>query len=360
MSTTLGSASAPSQLIKNFDALFSLSMADNSKNVVDAIGLANPFFHRMLAAGFYESGAGSHVEFPLMYQLAEMDSYDGYDELASVPIDGVTTGLDQWRQCAVPVMYSMKELKQNKHKIADLVKTKIQQTTMGMQEGWAKHFFQGSGTAALVTPRVSALNGSTSFNPLPLLVHYTPSDSLAIHNINQSTYTWWRNKYKASSATTLTGLLDELDLFKIDVSLGTGGSPDLWIADPTTYHQIAMAYLIRYRQTTSDMNFPFENIKLPFANAVLVYDELIPDVYSGYASYATYGTVYALNTKFLRVKYEEDSDFGMLTDENGKTFAKPLKGDSRLGHYAWMGQTICSNRRKQGVWGKIARTFTTS
>ena len=57
--------------------------------------------------------------------------------------------------------------------------------------------------------------------------------------------------------------------------------------------------------------------------------------------------------------YEEDSDFKMLEDDIGKTMFKPVNGDSRVGHVAWMGQLTVSNRRKNGLHNKIARTLTT-
>ncbi len=56
--------------------------------------------------------------------------------------------------------------------------------------------------------------------------------------------------------------------------------------------------------------------------------------------------------------HEEDSDFELLKDENGKAFQKPVNGDSRVANVAWMGQTTVNNRRKQAVMGNISRTIT--
>jgi hypothetical protein len=47
----------------------------------------------------------------------------------------------------------------------------------------------------------------------------------------------------------------------------------------------------------------------------------------------------------------------MLKDENGNTFAKPINGDSRVGHVGWMGNVTINNRRKHGVIGNLARTY---
>jgi hypothetical protein len=88
-------------------------------------------------------------------------------------------------------------------------------------------------------------------------------------------------------------------------------------------------------------------------------DDKVPDVYSGTISAATYGSAFFINSAFFKLIYERESDFVLLKDENGKSFQKPVNGDSRVAHIAWMGNTTVSNRRKQGVMGKIARTLST-
>ena len=98
-------------------------------------------------------------------------------------------------------------------------------------------------------------------------------------------------------------------------------------------------------------------------------DDKTPDVASGIAptlnagagdpASLTYGSGFFINPEFFKLIYEEDSDFKMLEDEQGKTIFKPVNGDSRVGHFAWMGNLTCSNRRKQGVIGHVARTLTT-
>ena len=49
----------------------------------------------------------------------------------------------------------------------------------------------------------------------------------------------------------------------------------------------------------------------------------------------------------------------MLKDDSGKDMFKPINGDSRVGHVAWMGNLTTDNRRKQGVHMSIARSLTT-
>jgi hypothetical protein len=91
---------------------------------------------------------------------------------------------------------------------------------------------------------------------------------------------------------------------------------------------------------------------LKFFNTIIVWDEWVPDVYSGTASTATYGTIAWLNSKFFKCVYEEDTNF-VPTE-----FQIPVNQDAKAKHILWMGTVTVSNRRKLGVTGKIARTLT--
>jgi len=363
MAITFGSASAPSQVTINFDALFSQTAANYGKSLADQISSANPFMHMLRKSDFYGSeDGGTDIRLPLVYALSQADSYADYDELPDATTDGVTESVWQWRQAAVPISYNMAEVLKNRgKKLIDMVDTKLMQAEMGFQEYWPTALFQGSGNAALATPKTSATNGSLSVEPMAKLVAFDPTASLEVGNINQSTSTWWRNKTAdANAVTTMTGLMAKMDNLYNSCALGIGGPPDLIICDQITYELLVQAIYLKYRKVneSEDKNFPFEYTR--FKKAKIVMDEKIPDVKSNLVSVATYGTVYMLNTKFFRVKYMEGREFDMLKDENGKTFAKPLKGDSRLGHMAWMGQVCLNNRRKHGVMGGVPRTLTAS
>jgi len=361
MSITLGST-APSQITLNLDDVFAQSLANYQKEMIDNIGKELPFLFMLLASGQYQgTDGGTDLRGPLMYAMNTMDSYDGYDEMGVLPTEGVTQWVDEWRQCATPIVYSMKEVIQNARQIVDFVETRIKQAEMGIHEGWSDAFFTGAGAtsaALLRTPKTSPINGSSYFNPIGKLIDYVPTNSSTVHNINQFTYSWWRNLIKASSATTGDGLLSECLTFYNTLGLKTGGKPELMICDQTTHELLTQAYFQRFRATQTDNNFPFENIRL--RNARIVMESAVNDVYTPAAGTDTKGTIYYMNMKYFRVKYINGRNFEMLKDENGKTFVKPNNGDSRLGHLAWMGQVICNQRRKQGVHGNIARTLTFS
>lgn len=362
MSITFGDASAPSDITIYLDAVFAQSLANYRRSLADNIGAANAFLHKLMKSSMYEAyDGGTDIREPLLYALAPMDWYDGYDELPDSPTDGVTQAVFEARQGASPISYSMKEVIQNRQQLVSLVKTKIMQTEMGIQEGFAQSLLWGAGNGALTTARTGS-SGAAAIEPLFSLISYDVTTSRTIGNINQSTSSWWRNVTKTSAATTYDGLLFEAMNLYNTCSLGTGGPPDLALCDQTTYELLSFALYQRYRQTSSDTTFPFTNIRLPFGNGgtLLVMDDKIPNVSGNLVSASAKGTLCYMNTKFMKLRYISDRDFVLLKDENGKSFAKPIKGDSRLGHVGWMGSTTINNRRKHGLMGNIARTLTVS
>ena len=373
MSVTFGNASAPSQVTTNLDSLFGLSLAAYRKTLIDNIGATNAFFFEVIRKELYESqDGGSYIQIPLMYALQTADSYDGYDELSTVPVDGITDAIYQWRQCAAAVAYSMKEVKQNKQKLVDLVDSRIKQAEMGLQEFFAQSLMWGSATQAggsLRTPYVSSVNGSLSIEPISELIDYTPTTSTSVGNINQSTSSWWRNKTFTSAAAGYDAFLLEVDQIFNRASLGTGGKVKLVLMDETTYELFVHAIYQKYRYTESkvDESYPFENVM--YKGAHFVMDDKVPDIKNGIVptinagagdpTTLTNGTGFFINPEFFKMIYEEDSNFEMLKDDSGKTMFKPVNGDSRVGHVGWMGNLTCDNRRKQGVMGGVARSLTT-
>ena len=372
MSVTFGSSVAPSQVTLNLDSLFGLSLAAYRKELIDNIGATNAFFFEVITRELYKSqDGGSYIQTPLMYALQNADSYDGYDELSTVPVDGITDSIFQWRQCAAAIAYSMKVVKQNKQRIVNLVETRIKQAEMGLQEFFSQSLMWGSvnqSGGSLTTPYVSPVNGSSSIEPISELISYTPTASVSVGNINQSTSTWWQNKVETSAAAGYDAFLLEVDHTFNMAALGTGGKPKLILADQVSYELFVHALYQKYRytQVQVDESYPFENVV--YKEAHFVMDDKVPDVYSGVAptltagagnsSSLTYGSMFYINPEFFQLIYEEDSDFEMLKDDAGKTIFKPVNGDSRVGHCAWMGNLTCQNRRKQAVHGKIARTLT--
>lgn len=369
MAITFGSTSAPSNITTYLDSVFATSLANYRKQLIDNIGATNAFLYDLLQSDMYEEASGgTYIAEDLMYGLAPADSYDGYDELSTLPTDGITQAIYEWRQMASPVVYNMKEVIQNEQRILNLVKARIQQTELGIQEGWAQAFMWGAAQTGgnIYTAKTSPINGSTNIEPLGKIVAYN-NTSFSVGNIDPSANTWWQNRWATSAATTYQALILEFLNMYNRVGLGTGGQATHMLLDQVSYQLFVHAYFTYYKQPAPGIdNYPFVATK--FLNAKVIMDDKVPDAYSNAIgtlvggevdpTTLTYGSCYFLNAKFFKVRYHPERNWEMLKDENGKTFAKPINGDSRVGHCAWMGNVTCNNRRKQGVLGKIARTLT--
>lgn len=358
MATINFGSSAPSTVNIELDSVFGTSLANYRKTLVDNIGATNAFLFEMIKSDQYEScDGGAYIQEPLMYELAPMSWYDGYDELSTLPTDGITDAIYEWRQAASPITYNMKEVIQNKHKIVDLVKSRIMQAEMGIQEGWSQAFWWGAGNGSLATPQVNLANGASGIDPIGKMISTTPTGSLVVGNINQSTSAWWQNKASSfAGVTNFTTYLAALDNLYNSCALGTGGAPNLVVMDQKSYELLVAALFFKFRQTTeAPQNYPFECFK--WKKAVVVMEDKVPDALNGTISATTAGTVYMMNTKFFRVRYHPDRNWDLLRDENGKAFVKPINGDSRNGQIGWMGCVTINNRRKQGVGYGIPRTL---
>lgn len=362
MAITYGQSGQPAQSTFNYDALVSTSLANYRKTLTDNIGTANLFMKKIMDGGMYESADGGlYLAEDLRTDLAPTDSYEGMDELPLTPTEGITQAQYQWAQCATPIAISELERKKNKHRIVDLVSSKIIQAEDSIKEYWAKAFLQGSllnsASPDIRNPYVSPSNGSTFVNPLFRLVAYSPSTSMEIGGINQSTSTWWRNQTKTSAATTGLGFLQEIMNLYNTCSKGQGGSPDMCWTDQITWELISVAYYNKFRTEMATVgNYPWPTLK--WWNCEIVWDEYMPNVAanSGAGSTDTTaangGTMVFINSKFMKIRYESETNY-VATE-----FQKPVNQDAKYKHILWMGNTTTNNRRKHGVMGNIARTLT--
>ena len=350
MAVTFGDATAPSQRTTNLDALFSLSVQNVQRVLVDEISTSMALMKKIQAGQAYQGqNGGTHIEIPLMYALGTADTYSGYDVLDTSSMDGITRSIWEWAQIAIPISISRLEERQNAQKILDLLEAKITQASLGIKEFMPEMMLWGNvdNGGTIEANYVSPITGASGVNPIPNLVQIDPTNSETVGNINQSTSDWWRNQQKSSSATTTTEMLQELENIYNTCSNGVGGTPDLLVTDQDTFELLKMAIWKRFQHPPQeDAEFPFDNFR--FRRSLVVYEEKMIDGTKTPSSGK--GTMYLLNTQFIKVKYDTATNF--ITTP----FQKPPNQDARVAHILWMGQLCISNRRKHGVWYNIPRS----
>jgi hypothetical protein len=295
---------------------------------------------------------GDRMAMPLMYELGNADSYSGYDVLGVQPADGITMAFFNWAQAAVPISISGLEEKKNRGeaKIIDLLESKTKQAELGLQEFFNKRLLQGAGGSTITTAYTSAINGSTFVDPLPLTVAYDPTASVSIGSINQATNGWWQNKTASGqNDTTFALVLKKLRHLRNDCSKGPGGPPDLHLATQGTAELYEAALAAAHRNPSYQVaDIPFDNVG--FYGQPVTWDEFMPDFYDGTVT-QTKGSWVMLNTKFWGLRVDKETNFAPTP------FIKPENQDARTSHILWLGAVGVSNRRKQGVYGRIDETI---
>jgi hypothetical protein len=332
----------------------------NSRKVIeDQISTANALFYTMMnKSKTYkkESSLGERLKVELMYALTQPDSYSGYDTLSLFPTDGITAAFFDWAQMSVPIMISGKERKQNKgeNAIINLMTTKVKQATLGIKEYFAKTFIQGNGvnTAAQCrTPYTSPNNGSIFIDPIAKLLDFDPTQSRSVGNINQSTYTWWRNQTKTSTAANYAAFFAELDNHLNNCSKGPGGRPDIHFSDQNFFEFYCKALRTFHRNPT------FARADIPFHNVALYDDPMVWDEFAFNAAtenttlVTTQGSLWSFNSQFIGITVDSDTDFA--PDD----WHKPDNQDAMASHILWMGASWVSNRRKHGVLADVDTTI---
>lgn len=361
MAITFGSSGAPSQETRNFDSLFTASLANYQKTLVDNISTSNAFFAKITQSkGYVGIDGGTNVDFPLMYALGSFDWFEGYDTLNTEPMDGHTMAIYEWREAAIPITVSRRELRQNAKNLYKLVDAKMKQAEMGIKEGLAKAILQGNAVLGgnNYDPQTSAVTGAQGVTPLGGLVRVDPTTSATIGNINQSTYSWWRNQTKSSTASTYDAFLKEVQGVYNNCSKGPGGPPDMMLCDQYTYQMFERMLYARggsRHQPGTTLEFPFENLK--WKNTMVTWDEFVPDLSSATSTVvsedsSTGGTILFLNTQFIKVFYDSQTNF--IQTDWASAYNQP---NAQTKHILWMGNTAVTNRRKQGVLYGIDTTI---
>ncbi len=342
---------------RNYTAVQSTSLENWAKGLNDAITTSNFFYYSLKRSGSWQSvdSPGERAKFSLRYKNSNVDSYSGYDVIDTTPIDGITAAFADWAQAATTITISRKEKRQNAGdaQMIDLWASKTEQAQDGIVEFFNKAFLQGNGinsATAITTAYTSPINGSTFIQPLPLLVGQTASSGTI--NYVSAGNSWWQNQKSASTDTNFASHLKDLDHLRNLCTKGIGGAPDVHLTDQSTFefYTAALRNQNRYTDTTR-ADIPFDNIA--FHGKPVVWDEFMPN-WSGIttAQSTTQGTWVMLNSKFIFVKYDAQTNFVVtqaITPENQ---------DAETAKILWMGASGLTNRRKHGVLSDIDTTLT--
>jgi hypothetical protein len=365
---TIGSTAAPSTNTIYYDALLSTTL---QAYVGGGTLFDNIFKDSAFLAALRDMGAvtkqdgGERIRMPLMYEgNSTIKSYAGEETLDTTLQDGITTAFYEWKELGGTIGITRKEERQNSGEsaIIELLQSKIKQAEMQMRETLNTQLIRGTVSGATFVPGNSGKDLNPLFYFLRKLNGTDPTTGGNVGNISGSTYSWWRHQTAvadsaskdtgnafAVSVSTYAGLKVAARRLYNFCSRGSGGSPNLGLADQVTFetYENALDTQVRYVNTRmADMGF--DNIKL--RGATLIWDEVVPDVDNGTAA-ITSGTLALLNTNFYRLIIDSQTD--IVTTP----FVEPENQTVKTAKILFMGNAAVSNLRKHGVLYAISQTI---
>ncbi len=367
---TVGDSGAPSTNTVYYDALLSTTLAAYRKQMVDNIFKDSAFLTFIRNSGAWKSqNGGERIAMPLMYGDNDtIKTVGGYEQLDTTPQDGMTTAFYEWAEVGGTISISRKEERQNtgEGRLINLLEAKIKQAEMTMREKLNNDLLLGTVSGATFVPELST-GGNLGILPLGYFLRKLnatdPTRGGYPGNIASATYSWWRHKTAdigsngaqtgndfATNVTTYAGLKAALRRMYNYCSRGSGGSPDLVIADQVSFetYENALDTSVRYINTKM-ADLGFDTIKL--RGATMIWDEIVPDVYTGTAAISK-GTAFFINTKFYNIFYDSETD--IITTP----FVEPENQTVKTAKILFMGNAAVSNMRKHGVCYDILQTIT--
>lgn len=310
-----------------FTELVSTTFRKHRKEIKDNLSNRNALLKYIMKRGNYlKEDGGLTIATPLDYAAnSTYQRYSDWDTLNISQSDVISAAEYQWRQIAINVVASGRELRINSgdSRIINLAKARIKNAIRTFNNNFSSDLY-------------SAGSLTNQINGLQAIVADTNTNTVG--GIDASTWAFWQNTvYDASvnsvtpSSTTIeNGLMLPLWL---QLDRGPDDQPDLIVADNTYYQYFegSQASLKRYTGAES-ANGGFVTLK--YKNADVLFDGN-----SGIPS----NHMYFLNTNYLQLVVHQDADMEIMDE------MRPVNQDGSVTPILWMGNLTCSNRKLQGV-----------
>ena len=310
-----------------FTELVSTTFRKHRKEIKDNLSNRNALLKYMMKRGNYRTeDGGLTIVTPLDYaENSTYQRYSDWDTLNIAQSDVISSAEFQWRQIAINVVASGRELRVNsgESKIINLAKARMKNAIRTFNNNFSSDLYS-SGTLANQVNGLQAIIADTNTN--------------TVGGIDANTWTFWRNTVTDASAlsvtTSATTIEPNLMLPTwLSVDRGPDDQPDLIVMDNLYYQyfETGQASLKRYtNRDSADGGF----VTLKYKNADVLFDgnSGIP------ASHA-----YFINTDYLTLCVHKDADLDVMEE------TRPVNQDGSVTTVLWMGNLTVSNRRQLAV-----------
>ncbi len=301
------------------------------QKITDNVSKHNALLNRMKSRGKIKTvGGGYEIAEPISYaENSTYQRYAGYDALNTNASDVLTTVKYPYRQVALHVTASGREIRMNSSKEA--MKNLVRARKDNAMDTATNQFSIDLYSSGALPEQVNGLQNLIQTN-----------GQGTVGGIDSATWTFWRNKFREATGTNTaaTPSVANSVQFKGDMnalwlSLNRGSDkPDLIVMTHDFYALYEVAEQEKQRYADSDLaKAGFTTLK--YKSADVIFDDN--------ANFATTGeTAYFLNTNYLYLVQHKEAQW---TPDDEKT---PTNQDAVVVPIYWMGNLVCTNRALQG------------
>lgn len=310
-----------------FTELVSTTFRKHKKEIKDNVSNRNALLKYLNKRGnTTKEDGGLTIPCPLDYaENGTYQRYSDWDTLNIAASDVISSAEYQWRQIALNVVSSGRELRINSgpSRIVSLAKGKMKNALRTFNNNFSNDIYS-NGTA------------TNQINGLQALVSDLGTGTVG--GINSTTYAFWLNQIfncttesVTASATTIENSM-LLPLW-LDLDRGPSDQPDLIVMDNTYYQyfEASQTSLKRYMDSSS-ADAGLSVLKYKGADVLFDGNSGIPATHA-----------YLLNTDYFGLCVHKDADLEIMDEQ------RPINQDGVVVPMIWMGNLTLSNRNQQGV-----------
>lgn len=310
-----------------FTELVSTTFRKHRKEIKDNLSNRNALLKYMMDKGQKRTvDGGLSIVTPLDYAAnSTYQRYSDWDTLNISQSDVISAAEFQWRQIAINVVASGRELRINsgESQIINLAKARIKNALRSFNNNFSNDLY----SAGTLTNQI---------NGLQALIADVGTGTVG--GIDSSAFPFWQNTVIDASNLSVTPSATTIESgLMLPAWLATDRGPDdqvdLIVADNNYYSffEASQLSLKRYNDTTKgSAGF----VTLKYKNADVVYD--------GNSGIPT-NRMYFVNTNYLELVVHKDADMEQMDE------MRPVNQDGAVTTIIWMGNLTCSNRKLQAV-----------
>ena len=310
-----------------FTELVSTTFRKHRKEIKDNLSNRNALLKYMRKRGMVKTeDGGLTIVTPLDYASnGTYQRYSDWDVLDISASDVISAAEYQWRQIAINVVASGREVRINsgESQIIKLVAARIKNAMRTFSNNFSNDLYSDGSTT-------NQING--------LAAIIADVNTNTVGGINAGTWTFWQNTVKdasVSSVTTSATTIENGLMLPLWLSLDRGpdDQPDLIVMDNAyyTFFETSQVSLKRYNDMSkADAGF----VTLKYKSADVLFDG---------TSGITANHAFFINTNYLGLTEHRDAALDVMDELH------PVNQDGSVTPILWMGNLVCSNRKLQGV-----------